>query len=328
MTRFRTLALLGFAMLAPMTTTAALALPTSAIYVTDFDSSIEDPDLNPWGVSVMQWQTGTLTAASSWRHGALLGTAPYIEMRDLPRAPIAVAGQIDVAGPYSHSYNLDGTGQVSTFCYPCGFLNHATDGTTDGTHNYTIGYESIGNSSDVGVWRTDRDWSDEQYRFDLPLTSTEKAYGITYDPTRNSLWVLAVARTTVQGGSTSSRVLELGLDGTLKSQFAGSGTANNAPYAIFEGALAMDYSDNTLWWLPLGTQSIDPDPSDLFNPVYINQFSRTGEFLSSAPLSATKWIYGAEFNLPINNRVPEPGSIALLAMAAGAMVMARRRVTR
>jgi len=325
MARLRTLAFIGFAMLASMAATTALALPTSAIYVTDFDGSVEDASLNPYGVSVLQMQTGTLTATDSWRHGPLLGTPPYIETRDLPRAPIAVAGQIDVAGPYNHSYNLDGTGQVSTICFPCSFLSYATDGTTDGTYNYTIGQE-LGPGGDVGIWRTDRSWGGEEYRFDLPLTSTEKAYGITYDPTNNSLWVLAVDR--ISPGGTTSRVLELGLDGTLKSQFAGFGTANGGPYGIVEGALAMDYSDNTLWWLPLGTQSIDPDPNDQFNPVYINQFSTTGQFLSSAPLAATRWIYGAEFNLPISNRVPEPGSLVLLAVAAGAMVVVRRRITR
>jgi len=214
MARLRTLGFIGFAMLASMAATAALALPTSAIYVTDFDSSIEDPLLNPWGVSVMHGQAGALTATDSWRHGALLGTPPYIETRDLPRAPIAVAGQIDVAGPYNHAYNLDGSGQASTICFPCSFLSYATDGTTDGTYNYTIGYE-LGPSGNVGVWRTDRTWSGEQYLFALPLTSTEKAYGITYDPTNNSLWVLAVDR--FSPGGTTSRVLELGLDGTLKS---------------------------------------------------------------------------------------------------------------
>lgn len=91
------------------------------------------------------------------------------------------------------------------------------------------------------------------YLFDLPLGGSEKASGITYDPTNNSLWVVVGA-----SAASSTRILELALDGTLKGQFSGSGMANGAAYAIFAGALATDYGTDTLWWLPLGDLATGP----------------------------------------------------------------------
>ena len=83
-----------------------------------------------------QVDQGNLVVTSSWRHGSLISA----ELREAFRGPIAVAGgHIDVAGPYNHRYNLDGTGQVSTICSTsadsCGFVGQGlgVDGATDGT---------------------------------------------------------------------------------------------------------------------------------------------------------------------------------------------------
>jgi hypothetical protein len=181
------------------------------------------------------------------------------EFRDAFRGPIAVAdGKIDVAGPYNHRYNLDGTGQVSTLCLTgagsCGFVGSGlgVDGATDGTYNYTAATVAGGG---YGVWRTDRTWGNGGVLFEMGalVGSNERAFGITYDVDRQSLWI--------QVGSSSGfgdfRFLELGLDGTLKSQFVPSffqpnpSTLPNVA-AILAGALAMDYADDSLWWIPYG----------------------------------------------------------------------------
>lgn len=98
MTRFRTLSFIGLAVVASMVSTAALALPTAALYVTDRDPNVEDPLLNPWGVSVLEAVGSTITATDAWRHGALFGSPPTIENRDIPRGPIAIDDRVDVAG--------------------------------------------------------------------------------------------------------------------------------------------------------------------------------------------------------------------------------------
>ncbi len=307
----------------------ALAGIAAPLYLADHDASITDQSLNPYGVSVAQvGQDGSLGVTSSWRHGALIGG----ETRDSFRGPIAVAGgHIDVAGPYNHRYNLDGTGQVSSLCVTqggsCEFVGAGlgVDGATDGTYNYTAAL-TIG-ATGYGVWRTDRTWGNGTVLFELGalVGSSERAFGITYDADRQSLWI----QVGDFGGRGSFRFLEMGLDGTLKSQFVPSffqpdpfGLPNVA--AILAGALAMDYSDDSLWWIPFG----DLTPS-LGNGVI--RLDRQGHQLSFIALGAD-WPYrgviGAEFELPQPNGVPEPPSLLLVIGALGALMWLYGRTLR
>ncbi len=272
----------------------------STLYVTNYVTTA-DMTANPWGVSILDVQAGApVTTTSSWLHGPLLGTPPSIEEREFMRGAIAVDGRIDVAGPFNHTYNLDGSGQVSTICGLCPYVPYAADGATDGLYNYTIGPETLG-SGTVGIWRTDRDWHNESFLFSTTavLAAGEQASGITYDPTSSSLWVLAT-------GGTSTRILELGLDGSFRSGF-------DTPY-VGKGALAMDYADNTLWWVPQGDRT-----SDYY---YLTQFNRQGLQLSASQITAGSSIYGAEFNLgspvnPVISPVPEPETYAMLLAGLG-----------
>jgi hypothetical protein len=271
---------------------AAFAAP---LFVSDLDRTIADPAQNPFGVSVVETTSGSAAASAQWRHGPLLGF-PFTENRDTRRAPIAVANdRVDVAGPYGHGYSLDGSGASSSFCATCNYVASALDGATDGTYNYTVVSASSGSSA---VWRTDRQWDQASWLFDLTMVAAgEQASGITFDPERGSLWVVAGP---ASGGG--ARILELALDGTLRSQFGLLG--------LGLGVLAMDYGDDSLWWLMLG----DLDPASANTVV---RFDRNGQLLSSIPYGAD-WsfrpILGAEFELP-PAQVPEPSTRGLLALA-------------
>jgi hypothetical protein len=283
---------------------ASSAVQASLLYVTDYVPS-EDQSANPYGVSVLNVQAIVpVTTADTWRHGPLLGIPPSTEYREFQRGAIAVDGRIDVAGPFNHTYNLDGSGQVSTICGLCQYVPYATDGTTDGQYNYTVAPETLGNST-VGIWRTDRDWRNESFLSPISafLDQGERVSGITYDRAGQSFWLLAT------GGTTGAHFLELSLDGsTLKSEF----------FSIFvgNGALAMDYADNTLWWVPSGDRT-----SDYYS---LTQFSRQGVILSSASINAGPSIYGAEFNLG-SQTVPEPSVLALLGLGLLGLGIARVR---
>lgn len=312
-------------------TSCALSAIASPLYLADHDALITDPSLNPYGVSVAQvGQDGTLGVTSSWRHGPLLGGPDFLETRDLFRGPIAVAsGHIDVAGPYNHRYNLDGTGQVSTICLSpagsCNFIGQglAVDGATDGTYNYTAA-KVPGTMETYAVWQTDRTWSNGSVLFELGafVGSTERTFGITYDADRQSLWI----QVGDFDGFGSFRFLELGLDGTLKSQFVPSffqPDPSNLPNvaAILAGALAMDYEDDSLWWIPFG---------DLINSQSygVIRLDREGHQLSYIPLGSdwpSRGVIGAEFELPQVNGVPEPSSLLLVLGTLGALMLRFRR---
>jgi hypothetical protein len=155
--------------------------------------------------------------------------------------------------------------------------------------------------------------------------SNERAFGITYDVDRQSLWI--------QVGSFSGfgdfRFLELGLDGTLKSQFVPSffqpnpSTLPNVA-AILAGALAMDYADDSLWWIPYG----DLNSSLTYGAIRLD---REGHQLSYIPLGAdwpSRGVFGAEFELVQAHGVPEPSSLMLVFGALSALLWMIRRPLR
>lgn len=303
----------------------ALGVFAAPLYLTDQDALITDSSQNPYGVSVAQVEGGNLVVTSSWRHGVLIGG----ESREAFRGPIAVGGgHVDVAGPYNQRYNLDGTGQVSTICVSpagsCSFIGQglAVDGATDGTNNYTAARGS--NGTGYAVWRTDRTWGNGSVLFELGtlVGPDERTFGITYDADRQSLWI----QVGDFDGNGSFRFLELGLDGTLKSQFVPSFFQPNPSdlpnvAAILAGALAMDYEDDSLWWIPFG----DLIESRNYGVIRLD---REGHQLSYIPLG-TDWpsrgVIGAEFELPQVNGVPEPSSLLLVLGTLGALMWRFRR---
>jgi hypothetical protein len=137
-------------------------------------------------------------------------------------------------------YTLSGTPTGTSWAGTTG-AHQIYDGTSDGTHNYTLDLTSS------TVIQTDLNW---QNPVGLFLTSGS-SLGVTYDPNNNSLWT-----STINNGVIS----DYSLTGTLLSSFATS--------VSFVSALAFDPADGTLWFSNNAT-------NELF------QYSTSGTFLQS-----------------------------------------------
>ena len=204
---------------------------------------------------------------------------------------IAVADTIRTVNYYANygigrEYLLDGTPTANTYSLTGG-ADQITDGTSDGVnYNYGIRW------SDGGVWRFDRNWQNPQ----LVFNAGADFGGIAYDTATGTLWVKSRESGTVANFSTT---------GTLLGSF-------QTPE--FTGwALAYEKATNSLWVTGFSTL-------DTSNPETINNYSKAGVLLHSftiAGMSGTN-IAGGEMS------IPEPGSLALIAIA-GAAVAARRR---
>lgn len=332
---------LALALAGAMVATSAQAAP---LYVTDLDRSVTDPSANPYGVSIVGVSNivpsfddlrGELSVTASWRHPPL---SPG-EVRDFfIRGPIAVAdGRVDVLGPMNHGYDLNGGNHSGTFCTGdnnCVFSGQTLDGATDGVHNFTV--HQVGDGSPLSprqtfIWQTDRRWGNGVSLFKVPVDAGETVFGITFDPFNRSLWVQVGPESGISTlTSPQFRILELGLDGNVKSQFTPDLTGPLSIAGLLAGALAMDYEDQSIWWLPIGDLQQSP-----FITNAALRFDRTGQRLSYSlletctidpddPCWSFRPIYGAEFALP--SAVPEPGSMALLGIALAGLAARRRRL--
>jgi len=211
---------------------------------------------------------------------------------------IAVSGDVRTLIPSSEgstggaNYDLNFTDTGGRYTSTFNFF----DGTTDGTHNYSVNY-NIGSEN---VYQTDRNWQTPVALFQVP----EAYLGITYDRTNNSLWISNFNGTTVSDYS---------LTGTLLSSF-------NTTFSSIT-CLALDPADNTLW---IGSQSTE-------GTFY--QYSKGGVFLQSDTYAAlaNQNTLGGEFNTAAP-AVPEVSTTVslglLLALGLGGMTIAARRKTR
>ena len=205
---------------------------------------------------------------------------------------LAVSGDIRTLANGNNSsglgsqYTLGGTYTGTTYPYPVSGAAFY-DGTTDGTHNYSVDYHN-GN-----VWSMDRNWANASLLFS---TGHVGELGITWDP-NNTFWTVDF-----NGGRVSNW--------TLAGSFLGGfDTGLNGA-----GSLGMDYADGSLW---LTSQ-------DSFGTLY--QYSTSGSFLGSSQALAFNYL-GGEFDLSGNTTVPEPASIVLMASGLLALVpFARRRM--
>jgi hypothetical protein len=197
----------------------------------------------------------------------------------------ATAGQYTLSGtPTGTSWNRTTPPAGETFA---GFL----DGTSDGTHNYTV------DELNSNVIATDLNWQSPSILF--PLSCDLSCLGITYDPSNNSIWV---GKIDFAAGSIVGIIDDYTLSGTLLSGFTATG--------IPPDALAFDPADGTLWL-----------SGDGINLLF--QYSTSGVFLQSGtPTGLPQISYNAgEFS----EAVPEPTALVLLGSGLLSLAMMRRR---
>lgn len=203
--------------------------------------------------------------------------------------PIAVDGDIRTttyyAGGSGGQYSLGGTPSGTSYFNP-GF--DAYDSTTDGTNNYIVNYSS------GDVYATGRDFSNPTLLFSAG--GPTQYLGITYDETNNSLWV---------SGWSSTLVLNYAMNGALLGSFD---TGHQ-----FNGALALDHADQTLWLVNDASSGT------------LEQWSKAGALLSAGP--DVGYTLGGEFDFAGASSVPEPSPLVLLGSVA-LLAIRRKRLSR
>jgi hypothetical protein len=187
---------------------------------------------------------------------------------------------------YDLNFNYLGT----NYAYPSGVhgIPGFVDGTSDGVHNYGVGY-----NFDYIVYQMNLDWSNPVELF----TVSTMSLGITYDPINQSLWI--------SDGFSSSLVHDYSLSGTLLFSFNTS--------ADFITALAMDYTDGTLWLAHAHKDGVFSRTDGVYQ-----QYDRNGNLLQTVTYAnmAGSYTLGGEFA-----NIPEPGTLWLLTAAAGLLIL-------
>jgi hypothetical protein len=202
------------------------------------------------------------------------------------------AGQYTLGGtPTGTSWptTLPLTGEVDNIFY---------DGTSDGTHNYTVENYNDPNTT-AKVIATDLNWQHPVGLFSLP-GALQDYMGVAYDPQNDSLWI---------SGYHKDVIADYSLNGTLLSSFT-----TDLPAIGLAGleaqALGFDPADSTLWFARLG-----------FNTLY--QYSTSGVFLQSGIPSGLPTYFGTGGNdsgdfaepspvpVPVPSPVPEPSAFPL-----------------
>jgi hypothetical protein len=268
----------------------AQAGPTSALYLTD--SSV--------GGAVYVVQNGAVI--NSWTGvpapNAPLDSNPTIAVGETVRT----YPQGFVPGALGAEYSLNGVPTGATYPNTVGCCFR--DGTTDGVvYNYAI--RDIPGLN--AIYRFNRDWTDPEVLVLPGLAGLGDPIGITFDPRNNSLWI-----------AQANLVFNATLGGDVPAIFLLDST--------FDGALAFDSADNTLWL-------VDSEPSV---GTIFEQFSSVAGFDRRDPLDTFVLppfgglIRGAEFALTIA-AVPEPPSWALMiggvALLGGALRRRKVRLT-
>jgi hypothetical protein len=183
------------------------------------------------------------------------------------------------AGQYTLSGTPTGTNWTTTPPPSGETSNFFFDGTSDGTHNYTVEYlNSLGTEN---VIETDLNWQNPVTLFSLG-GGAGTYLGVTYDPNNNSLWI---------GGYNTGVLADFSLTGAPLSSFATGQTQVTG--------LAFDPADATLWF-----------DSPAFSSLY--QYSTSGVLLQSGtPGGLPGGSLAGEFAEPVPG-VPEPATLLLL----------------
>lgn len=242
--------------------------PTSVLYAVNF------------------YEYGTIDGLDRFQ-GATVLSSPTGSGNDFG---IAVSGDVRTMGYFGggsgYRFDLNGNplpGGPYTNTYAADYI---VDGTTDGVHNYGVGYYS-GN-----VVQFDRNWMNPVPLFTETLFGAYHA-GITMNASDGSFWF------SQYGG------------GDLVAHYTHTGTLISSFHSgiVYSQGLALDPVDGTLWL------------NDNLIAGRLDQFDQAGNPLQQDTYGiTTSGLYGMEFN---TNVVPEPASMAALAL--GAALLRRRR---
>lgn len=194
---------------------------------------------------------------------------------------------------------------------PPGEAYSLTDGTTDGTYNYSVGVTSAHDPSGQWLYRFDRSWANWEAPFDVRLGGSTVS-AITYEPQAQEL---LVAKSMTYGDDPYWRKIH---KFTRGGTFLGDiilDAPSEGPNLSYMSALAMDV-DGTLWFM-------NDNGGGLRG--YLYHYATNGNYLGRQYYSELDMFAGAQ-QTPLGGEisaVPEPSS--WLLAAAGLLTMIRRR---
>jgi len=204
---------------------------------------------------------------------------------------IAVAGDVRTIGFYNGYYgsrmDLNGNPLVGGPYTPAANTNTYYDGTSDGKYNYAVDF-NLGQ-----VFQYDRDWLNPVALF---YVTTPYDVGITMNAADGSFWTSQYSTGVVEHFSHSGVFLD-------------SFSTGMGAYVL--SGLAYDPSDGTLW------------AGRFDNGHNLFQYDLSGNLLQVSSYTLDGYnFYGMEFN---QGAVPEPASMATLAIGALALVRRKAR---
>jgi hypothetical protein len=270
--------------------------PTGAYYLDDFDVDVSGA---PGAIYVVQSSTVIDSFPIVYGQNSSSGCNDQV----LCEGNLAVTNVISTtgfgnggggtgnAGQYTLGGAATGVSWIDTPPPPGQSEVSFYDGTSDGTHNYTVEYD-FGSGNDY-VIETNLNWQNP-----IPVFSLGKSnggwLGITFDPANDSLWL--------SGFGFSDTIADYSLSGVLLSSFTTD--------VLAMSALAYDPADGTLWF-----------NQALSSTLY--QYSTDGQRLQSGtPIGLPEGFYSAgEFSE--ETPIPEPPSLVIFA--AGILGLGIRR---